>query len=280
MKIAFIGGGNMAAAIIDGMLEQGSCRAEELLIAVNSATSVQTWQSKGVSQVQIGPSPAFADAPIWVLAVKPQMMQAVLQDYRRYFSDDKLVISVAAGLTVESLAHFLSDDDCSSLKIIRTMPNTPSLIGEGVIGAYCSAAVTAQDRAQFQNIFHACGRLDFLVQESMLDAVTALSGSGVAYVYLFAEALVEGAVALGYDSVTAREHAVQTLKGATLMMEQSDLPLSALRQSVTSKKGTTEQALAEFERSDLSGIVAKAMQAAHERARELAIELAPKSSKN
>lgn len=276
MKIAFIGGGNMAAAIIDGMLEQGSCSVDKLLISVNSESSLQKWQSKGVSNVQIGPSAAFAEADVWVLAVKPQMMQAVLQAYQGYFTADKLVISVAAGLTVDSLSYFLSGSSGDNLKIIRTMPNTPSLIGEGVIGAFCSVSVTEQDREQFSSIFKACGRLDFFEQESMLDAVTGLSGSGVAYVYLFAEALVEGAEALGYDPIMARKHAVQTLKGATLMMEQSTDDLASLRQSVTSKKGTTEQALAVFQARGLKEIVAAAMLAAHDRAQELAAELAPK----
>lgn len=277
MKIAFIGGGNMAAAIIDGMLAQGSCTVDDLLISVSSDASVLRWQSKGVQNVQIGADDAFADADVWILAVKPQMMQEVLQDYQRYFSSDKLVISVAAGLTVDSLAYFLhgpSNED--SLKIIRTMPNTPSLIGEGVIGAFCSAAVTDEEREQFVQMFNACGRIDFFEDESMLDAVTGLSGSGVAYVYLFAEALVEGAMALGYDQTTARAHAVQTLKGGVLMMEQSTEEIASLRQSVTSKKGTTEQALSVFEQRDLKSIVASAMKAAHDKAQELAVELAPK----
>ena len=277
MKIAFIGGGNMAAAIIDGMLAQGSCTVDDLLISVSSDASVLRWQSKGVQNVQIGTDKAFVDADVWILAVKPQMMQEVLQDYQRYFSSDKLVISVAAGLTVDSLAYFLhgpSNED--SLKIIRTMPNTPSLIGEGVIGAFCSAAVTDEEREQFVQMFNACGRIDFFEDESMLDAVTGLSGSGVAYVYLFAEALVEGAMALGYDQTTARAHAVQTLKGGVLMMEQSTEEIASLRQSVTSKKGTTEQALSVFEQRDLKSIVASAMKAAHDKAQELAVELAPK----
>lgn len=276
MKIAFIGGGNMAAAIIDGMLEQGSCSADDLLISVNSEASLQRWRSKGVLNVQIGASAAFAEADIWILAVKPQMMQEVLQAYQGYFSVDKLVISVAAGLSVDSLAYFISGGGGAKLKIIRTMPNTPSLIGEGVIGAFCSESVTEQERTQFTRVFKACGRLDFFDKETMMDAVTGLSGSGVAYVYLFAEALVEGAVALGYDQSTAREHAVQTLKGATLMMEQSTDELASLRQSVTSKKGTTEQALAVLQTRGFKEIVAAAMQASHDRAQELATELAPK----
>lgn len=276
MKIAFIGGGNMAAAIIDGMLAQGSCTADDLLISVSSDASVLRWQSKGVQNVQIGADDAFADADVWILAVKPQMMQEVLQDYQRYFSSDKLVISVAAGLTVDSLAYFLHGPcDEDSLKIIRTMPNTPSLIGEGVIGVFCSAAVTDEEREQFVQMFNACGRIDFFEDESMLDAVTGLSGSGVAYVYLFAEALVEGAMALGYDQATARAHAVQTLKGGVLMMEQSTEEIASLRQSVTSKKGTTEQALSVFEQRELKAIVASAMKAAHDKAQELAVELAP-----
>ena len=277
MKIAFIGGGNMASAIIDGMLEQGSCSTDDLLISVSSEASVQRWRAKGVANTQIGASAAFAEADIWVLAVKPQIMEEVLLSYQGYFSSDKLVISVAAGLTVSSLAYFLTDsDDDAELKIIRTMPNTPSLIGEGVIGAYCSTAVTEHERELFNTLFKACGRIDLFEQESMLDAVTGLSGSGIAYVYLFAEALVEGAMALGYDQATAREHAVQTLKGATLMMEQSTDELATLRQSVTSKKGTTEQALRVFQTSGLKEIVVAAMLAAHDRAQELATELAPK----
>ena len=278
MKIAFIGGGSMAAAIIDGMLKQGSCTAEQLLISVNSQDSVDSWRAKGVTDVQIGASKAFAAADIWVLAVKPQLMESVLQDYVPYFSADKLVISVAAGLTVDSLAYFLTREKNTELKIIRTMPNTPSLVGEGVIGAYCSQAVTAAESTRFTDIFKACGILDFFDQEAMLDAVTGLSGSGVAYIYLFAEALVEGAIALGYDSQTARRHAVQTLKGATTMMEQSVEELSTLRHRVTSKKGTTEQAIGVFEQRQLKEIVAEAMQAAHDRAQQLATELAPENS--
>ena len=269
----------MAAAIIDGMLQQGSCSADELLISVNSEASVQRWQAKGVQDVQIGPSAAFAEADIWVLAVKPQMMQEVLQAYQEYFSTDKLVISIAAALTVDSLAYFLTAKSDSDLKIIRTMPNTPSLIGEGVIAAFSSPAVTEKDQDQFITIFKACGHLDFFAKESMLDAVTGLSGSGVAYVYLFAEALIEGGMALGYDQATARKHAVQTLKGASLMMEQSVEAIASLRQSVTSKNGTTERALAVFEDLKLKEIVAAAMQASHDRAQELALELAPKPPK-
>ncbi|NLJ52230.1 MAG: pyrroline-5-carboxylate reductase [Alcaligenaceae bacterium] len=275
MKIAVIGGGSMAAAIIDGMLKQESCTTDELLISVNSDASVQRWRSKGVSHVQIGASEAFAEADIWILAVKPQVMQEVLQSYQDYFSSDKLVISVAAGLTVESLAYFLNGQSATDLKIIRTMPNTPSLIGEGVIGAYASPAVSQVEQALFVEMFKACGQLDFFAEESMLDAVTGLSGSGVAYVYLFAEALIEGALALGYDASTARKHAVQTLKGASLMMEQSTDDIALLRESVTSKKGTTEQALGVFESHELKAIVAAAMKAAHDRAQELAVELAP-----
>jgi len=265
----------MAAAIIDGMLKQESCTTDELLISVNSDASVQRWRSKGVSHVQIGASEAFAEADIWILAVKPQVMQEVLQSYQDYFSSDKLVISVAAGLTVESLAYFLNGQSATDLKIIRTMPNTPSLIGEGVIGAYASPAVSQVEQALFVEMFKACGQLDFFAEESMLDAVTGLSGSGVAYVYLFAEALIEGALALGYDASTARKHAVQTLKGASLMMEQSTDDIALLRESVTSKKGTTEQALGVFESHELKAIVAAAMKAAHDRAQELAVELAP-----
>lgn len=276
MKIAFIGGGNMAAAIIDGMLGQGSCSADELLISVSSEASVQRWQAKGVVNTQIGANAAFAEADIWVLAVKPQMMEEVLQSYQGYFSSDKLVISVAAGLTVSSLAYFLTkSSDVAELKIIRTMPNTPSLIGEGVIGAYCSTAVTKHECELFSTLFKPCGRIHFFEQESMLDVTTALSGSGVAYVYLFAEALIEGAMALGYDQATARQHAVQTLKGATLMMEQSTDELVTLRQNVTSKKGTTEQAINVLQTSGLKEIVAAAMQAAYDRAQALAVELAP-----
>lgn len=266
----------MAAAIIDGMLKQGSCQPDDLLISVSSESSVCNWRAKGVQHVQIGAGPAFADAEIWVLAVKPQMMQEVLEDYQAYFAADKLVISVAAALSVDTLAAFLAPQHKAPLKIIRTMPNTPSLVGEGVIGAYCSAAVTEQERHQFEAIFKACGRLDFFSEESMLDAVTGLSGSGVAYVYLFAEALIEGAMVLGYDEATARHHAIQTLKGATMMMEQSDLPIAQLRANVTSKKGITEQALAVFEQEGLRAMVAKAMKASYDRAKELAVELSPK----
>lgn len=271
MKIAFIGGGNMATAIIDGVVAQDAQSAGDILIAVNSEASLKRWQDKGMPHVQIGASERFAEASVWVLAVKPQVMADVLADYRQYFTKDKLIISVAAGLTVETLSNYLGfTDQTEDLKIIRTMPNTPSMIGEGVVGAYCSAQVSAEERQQFETLFKACGRIDFFDDESMLDAVTALSGSGSAYVYLFAEALIEGALALGYDESMARAQAVQTLKGAALMMEQSPEAIAKLRERVTSPGGTTEKALGVFAEHELNSIVSAAMRAAYERSREIA----------
>lgn len=271
MKIAFIGGGNMATAIIDGVVAQDAQSAGDILIAVNSEASLKRWQDKGMPHVQIGASERFAEASVWVLAVKPQVMADVLADYRQYFTKDKLIISVAAGLTVETLSNYLGfTDQTEDLKIIRTMPNTPSMIGEGVVGAYCSVQVSTEERQQFETLFKACGRIDFFDDESMLDAVTALSGSGSAYVYLFAEALIEGALALGYDESMARAQAVQTLKGAALMMEQSPEAIAKLRERVTSPGGTTEKALGVFAEHELKSIVSAAMRAAYERSRELA----------
>lgn len=261
----------MATAIIDGVVAQDAQSAGDILIAVNSEASLKRWQDKGMPHVQIGASERFAEASVWVLAVKPQVMADVLADYRQYFTKDKLIISVAAGLTVETLSNYLGfTDQTEDLKIIRTMPNTPSMIGEGVVGAYCSAQVSAEERQQFETLFKACGRIDFFDDESMLDAVTALSGSGSAYVYLFAEALIEGALALGYDESMARAQAVQTLKGAALMMEQSPEAIAKLRERVTSPGGTTEKALGVFAEHELNSIVSAAMRAAYERSREIA----------
>ncbi|WP_028358048.1 pyrroline-5-carboxylate reductase [Brackiella oedipodis] len=272
--IAFIGGGNMAGAIIQGLVNTQSAQKEQITIAVNSEQSQQAWQEQGYEHVYVQPDSELSSADIWVLAVKPQVMHDVVQQYRGQLRDNTLVISVAAGINCDSLAQWLGSSQVPYQRLIRAMPNTPSLIGQGVVGIYGAQEVDAQDMARAQALFAPCGKVFQLAHENMIDAITGVSGSGPAYVFLFIESLIEGAQALGFDKQQATEIAMATVSGATALAQQSDQDAAQLRKNVTSKGGTTAAALAVFEEQGFKHIVAQAMQAASKRGSELAKELA------
>lgn len=269
LTIAFIGGGNMAGAMLGGLL--GSlCEPQDILIVDPSEDIRSYWEQKGIPTAASA-SDSLRSYKVWIYAVKPQIMQQAIASSRDFLRDDTLVISIAAGLTTALLTDWLGHaDPAHGSRLIRCMPNTPALIREGITGLFAMPAVPAPDRDLAEQVIRSVGEVIWVQDESQLDAVTALSGSGPAYVFLFIESLIEGGVRLGLDRGQAHKLALATMKGASLLAAGSEDSPARLREKVTSPGGTTAAALARFEQGEFSGLVQAAMQAASDRAAEMA----------
>lgn len=265
MNIAFIGGGNMAAALIGGMRAAGLPHAVSVL-EIDAARARQLVRDHGVT-AQSAAGDWLAGCEVVVLAVKPQQMRTAV-DAIKPFLRRPLVVSIAAGVRGSTLARWLGTD-----VIVRTMPNTPALIGAGIAGAVALAGVSAAQRAVADEILRAVGDVVWLDDESMLDPVTAVSGSGPAYVFYFIEAMQQAAAELGFTEAQGRQLAVQTVLGAARLAAASAEPAAVLRERVTSKGGTTAAALASFEADGVRSALLRGVHAANARARELGDEL-------
>ncbi|MGA2778350.1 MAG: pyrroline-5-carboxylate reductase [Steroidobacteraceae bacterium] len=267
-KLAFIGGGNMAAALIGGLIGRGLAPARIIVADPNSEQRQKLMREHGVLEAADGAG-AVRDAEVLVLAVKPQQMQQAARDAARHLGPHKpLVISVAAGIPHAALVSWLG----SGIPVVRAMPNRPALCGYGATGLYAPRDVGAECRALAESILAAVGITVWVELESQMDAVTALSGSGPAYFFLFMEALEAAARGLGLEPEVAHRLTVQTALGAAVMARESSDPLTLLREQVTSKGGTTAAALAVLDAADLRGIVAHAVAAADRRSAELAAD--------
>ena len=265
MKIAFIGGGNMAAALIGGLLRAGRTATEIEVIEVDAARCAQLRSQFGVAAAA-APDAKLRSAEVIVLAVKPQQMRSACEAAQPWIGQP-LVVSIAAGTRSADIARWLG-----ASAIVRTMPNTPALIGRGITGLAATAAVTAAQREIAAQIMRAAGEVIWFDDETKLDAVTAVSGSGPAYVFYFIEALARAGTELGLRDEDARALAVQTFVGAAHLAAESHEPLATLRVRVTSKGGTTAAALAWLEANAVGARVAEAVHAANRRAGELADE--------
>jgi pyrroline-5-carboxylate reductase len=199
-----------------------------------------------------------------VLAVKPQNIQEVLVGLKGKLKNNQLILSIAAGVRIKAIVA-----GTGHRKVVRSMPNTPAQIGLGISGWTATKEVTAAQKKLAQSILGAMGKEIYFADEKYLDMVTAVSGSGPAYIYLFAEALIEGAVELGIKRQDAATLVLQTVLGAAHLLNQSSKTPAELRRDVTSKGGTTERAIEVFEKSGLTNIVVKAVLAACQRAKEL-----------
>ena len=267
MKITFLGGGNMANALIGGLLANGFSASEIAVIELNDENRTRLSADYGVRCHAAADAQAL-DCDVLVLAVKPQQMRAACAPLVPWLKG-QLVISIAAGLRLADLSRWLG----GHAKLVRTMPNTPALIGAGVSGLYAAEAVSAAEREAAARVMAAVGSVVWVDDEARIDAVTALSGSGPAYVFLFIEALQQAAADLGIAPEEGRRLAVETVLGAARLAAQSSEPASVLRERVTSKGGTTEAALRVMaERGVKDGIVAGVM-AANARGSELGIQL-------
>lgn len=263
--VAFIGGGNMARSLIGGLVERGMPAARVHVAEPVEALREALHRDFGV-QAHADAQAAAGQASTWVLAVKPQVMRSVCEGLAALAQAWRpLVVSIAAGITASQLDRWLGGGQT----VVRTMPNTPALLGAGITGLFAGAGVSAAQRAQAQALLEAAGPTVWIEDEALMDAVTAVSGSGPAYVFLLAEAMIEAGIAQGLPSEAASALARQTVLGAALMLTRQDEPPEVLRARVTSPGGTTQAAIETFEAGGFRELVARAIDAATRRGREL-----------
>ena len=271
MKITFLGGGNMASALIGGMIERGFAAGDIQVVELGDAARAALEGRFGVRAVAGFDAVALA-CDVLVLAVKPQQMKAALAPLAGQLAG-QLVISIAAGLRLADLGRWLGAPDVPYTRLVRCMPNTPALIGAGVTGLYADPSVDAAGRAAAERILAAVGSTVWADAEAQMDAVTAISGSGPAYVFHFIEALESAGRSLGFDEAGARRLAIDTALGAAKLAASSEDSPAVLRQKVTSKGGTTEAALASLAASGWHDELVAAVKAAEDRGRELGDQL-------
>jgi len=264
--IGFVGGGNMAEALIKGILSAQLYRPEQIYVSDIRADRLEYL----ARTYGIQPAPSNAElaekADIVVLSVKPQNMPQALASLQNRLTAEKLVISIAAGTTVATITAALG-----AVPVVRVMPNTPALIGQGASALYANEQARPM-LLKAKSIFEAAGTAVVLEDEQLLDAVTAVSGSGPAYFFLLAELMLDGAQQLGLPEDLARQLILQTAKGSALLAVEADRQgqsLAQLRQRVTSPGGTTEAALKVLHDANLPTLIARALQAARDRSREL-----------
>lgn len=282
MNLLFIGGGNMATALIGGLLDSNSPVTQLQIIEPNAdaQSRLSTRLSSILRQKGVAFSIDSADcteslakdaANTWVvLAVKPQHMKDVCVDAKpnaRKCLADGMVLSIAAGVSVAAIAGW-----CGNRRIVRAMPNTPALVGQGMTGLFADASLSAQARAQAEQLMNAVGRSLWVNEESLMDTVTAVSGSGPAYVFRFIEGLVSAGESLGLTKAQAAELSLQTVKGAIALLESSQEDPAVLRERVTSKGGTTAAALSSLDQDQFIAILEKALKAAKDRGAEMSRE--------
>ena len=258
--IAFIGGGNMASAIIGGLLNQGLPASQIQVVEPFADQAAQLVSQLGVA-VSAAPSAALASADLVVWAVKPQVFREAAAQASSH-TRTALHLSVAAGIRSDSIAQWLGTG-----RVVRAMPNTPALVGKGMTALFARADVSRADRQAVSTVLQPTGDVLWLTgDESQLDAVTALSGSGPAYVFYFLEAMVAAGVDMGLSQEAAHQLAVGTFVGASALAAASDEPPEVLRARVTSKGGTTHAALSHMENHHVKALFMEAMQAARQRA--------------
>ena len=272
-SICFIGAGNMAQSLIGGLIASGYDKQKISATDPTESQRNSVTQTFGI-QCFADNAQAINQADIVVLAVKPQTLESVCESISDSVqTNTPLIISVAAGIRSDDINRWLGGQTA----IVRTMPNTPALIQTGATGLFANSFVTTEQRSQAEHILRAAGITVWVDEEAKLDAVTALSGSGPAYYFLFMEAMEQTAQQLGLDEKTAHLLALQTALGSAKMALESHLDCATLRKNVTSPNGTTERAIQSFENAGLREIVENAMKAAQNRAVELADELGGKA---
>ena len=266
LKIAFIGGGNMAQALISGLADKLIPASHIHVVDVHAETLHNVEKKWGVSTAAAAGAEVAA-ADVIVLAVKPQQMHEVASSIAPSIKH-QLILSIAAGIRAADLSRWLGGYQA----IVRTMPNTPALIGQGITGMVALAGVSDQQRAIADTILRAVGQTVWLESENQIDAVTAVSGSGPAYVFYFLEAMQQAAVELGLNAEQGRSLAQATFLGASALASASDESLATLRERVTSKGGTTYAALTSMNDDAVQAAIIKALKAAAQRGAELGKE--------
>lgn len=265
LDVCFIGGGNMARSLISGLLAGGADANH-----IHVAEPVEVLRSGLAQDFHITPHSDAKEAAVlgrvWVMAVKPQVMKEVCESLSAIAHEKRpLVISIAAGITSAQIARWLGLDTA----IVRTMPNTPALLGAGITGLFANKEVTAEDRSTADALLQAAGPTVWVDDEALMDAVTAVSGSGPAYVFLLAQSMMEAGVQEGLTPSQAQALSNQTILGAARMLSESGETAEVLRQRVTSPNGTTQAAIESFQSEHFEDIVARAVHAARLRGAEL-----------
>ena len=272
--ITFIGGGNMGRALISGLLANGFEPNQISVVEANATTALKLYEDFGVQGIGALEQIAFdfTKNNVVVMAIKPQDFNVVAKGLasklKHASTPGPLILSIAAGIRLTDMSRWLNHTRC-----VRAMPNTPALIGKGITGLFADAAVNSSDRALAQTICTAVGQTVWVSDEKLMDAVTALSGSGPAYVFAFLEAMQSAGEKLGLDAKTARQLAYATLEGATQLAHNSDEHAGVLRERVTSKGGTTAAALDVMKQHGWHEILEKAIDAASQRGKTMGDEL-------
>jgi pyrroline-5-carboxylate reductase len=263
--MAFIGGGNMASAIMGGLIRQGMRPDQFTVVEPFAEAADKLLKDFGITALPAaGPALARADLVVW--AVKPQIFCEAAAPVMPH-TQGALHLSVAAGIRTDSISRWVGTD-----RVVRCMPNTPALVGQGITGLFACPSVTSTDQQLVEQVIGTTGQYLWVQQESLLDAVTALSGSGPAYVFFFLEAMTEAGVGMGLSAEQAYQLAVATFSGASSLAAASNESPEVLRQRVTSKGGTTYAAISAMEAAGIKPSFMSAMQAAEQRARELGDE--------
>jgi pyrroline-5-carboxylate reductase len=266
LKISFIGGGNMATALIGGLAGKLTAGGNIHVVDINADALQKLEQQFGVTTAQqIGDTIAQSD--VIVLAVKPQQMKDVAAQLKPHVSS-QLVLSIAAGIRALDLSRWLN----GHAAVVRTMPNTPALISQGITGMVALPGVSKEQRDAADAIMRAVGPTVWLDDEALIDSVTGISGSGPAYVFYFIEAMQQAAQEMGLTAEQGTQLAIATFTGAAQLAAQSSEPVSVLRERVTSKGGTTYAALTSMETSGVKEAIVRAMKAAAARGKELGEE--------
>lgn len=266
--IGFIGAGNMAYALIKGLLSNGfdakninvSDSNEELLINRQSELKITTYSDN---------NSLLDNSDIVVFAVKPQVLSIVCLQLKNKVKPNHLFVSIVAGIRGNDINRWLG----GNFALVRTMPNTPALFQSGVTGLFANDLVSNQQKELVTSILSYVGECFWVDDEKLIDAITAISGSGPAYFFLLMQSITQAATALGLDEKTANSLSIQTSLGASLMATKSGKDSKTLRKEVTSPNGTTQAAIESFQDQNFEGIVAAATRAAYDRARELSNDL-------
>jgi len=272
--ITFIGGGNMGRALISGLLANGFEAHQLSVVEANASTGLQLHQDFDVEIINALDQIAFdvSKTNVVVMAIKPQDFNVVAKSLgaklQNATDSGPLILSIAAGIRLKDMSRWLGYERC-----VRAMPNTPAMIGKGITGLFADSAVNALDRILAETICNAVGQAVWVNEEKLIDAVTAVSGSGPAYVFAFLEAMQSSGEKLGLDAATARKLAYATLEGASQLAHNSNEHAGVLRERVTSKGGTTAAALDVLKQLDWQGALEKAMDAASQRSKTMGDEL-------
>ena len=272
--ITFIGGGNMGRALISGLLANGFESKQISVVEANASTALKLYEDFGIQGIDTLEQIAFdfSKNNVVVMAIKPQDFNVVAKNLasklKHASAAGPLILSIAAGIRLKDMSRWLNHTRC-----VRAMPNTPALIGKGITGLFADAAVNESDRDLAETICNAVGQVVWVSEEKLMDAVTAVSGSGPAYVFAFLEAMQSAGEKLGLDAQTARQLAYATLEGATQLAHNSDEHAGILRERVTSKGGTTAAALEVMQQHGWHEILEKAIDAASQRGKTMGDEL-------